>query len=367
MVVEVVSNLPGERYVQFGKDVLMTQMRFFTLQALFEVDQDVQRKLDTKKRAEIRDFILESLKSGQPFFFSPFVFSSRRQIAAGNDGELRLNAGSRLYILDGQHRCSALASALGHLKSMQEANEETGDLAEAAVIGGYIDQLNRLPIALQIFLDLTTSEEKQLFSDINSERSEPRQGLRMQYDQRDPYTTLARQLAEDLSDDMDIEMVCSRLTAQNSAITSLTTMRRCLVALFEGSASEKKRKSAFGGYPEEEAARIGREFFASWLRIYPKKMPQRGNFVCAKTGIQIALAQTAYQLVKGEGISYDEAIDRMTLLRGSCTWKAGDPLFAHMYEAAGKRLKNHGTTTNTRRTMRGFLAVIERERALVLC
>ena len=98
--------LNGNGYNQFGKKVLITQMRFATLEAMFEVDPDVQRKLDPKKRSEIRDFILKSVETNDEFYFSPFVFSARNQIIAEN-GAWTLEPGCKLYTIDGQHRSAA--------------------------------------------------------------------------------------------------------------------------------------------------------------------------------------------------------------------------------------------------------------------
>lgn len=59
--VGIISTLVGDSFSQFGKEILIAQMTFATLEAIFEVDTEVQRKLDPKKRFEIREFIIDSL------------------------------------------------------------------------------------------------------------------------------------------------------------------------------------------------------------------------------------------------------------------------------------------------------------------
>ncbi|PIC70819.1 hypothetical protein CSV77_05775 [Sporosarcina sp. P16b] len=54
---------------QFGKEVLCTLIHFSMLEAMFEIDHEVQRQLDPRKRKDIRDFILDSLKKGSRFTF----------------------------------------------------------------------------------------------------------------------------------------------------------------------------------------------------------------------------------------------------------------------------------------------------------
>src|SRR5690606_19302631 len=118
--------MSGTSYSQFGKEVLCTQVRFSMLEAMFEIDHEVQRQLDPRKRREIRDFILQSLEREEPFYFSPFIYSSRGHIQEIDEG-FTLKPGSKIYVLDGQHRSAALASALSTLKTRKEAAEESGN------------------------------------------------------------------------------------------------------------------------------------------------------------------------------------------------------------------------------------------------
>ncbi len=362
----VKTEIPGILHEQFGKEVLLTQMRFKTLEAIFEVDSEVQRQLDMKKRGSIRSFIMDNLEAGEPVYFSPFVFSSRRQIVV-DEGKFTLPEGCKLYISDGQHRAAALSSALIQLKSEREANEETGDLKEARRVQGKIDQIHNLPITLQIYLDLTTQEEQQMFTDLNSERAEANPGLRMQYDHRDPYTTLTRNVAEELQNRMHIEMKLSRLSEQSGAVTTLTTMRRCLVALFEGTLTERKGQAYFRNCKPSEVPTIARMFFESWEDVFPAEAWYAEGSVCSKSGVQLALAQTACNLSRGERIPYEAAFAQLTFLGNRCTWQPDDPLFSHMYDESSKRLKHHSSSTSIKRTMMKFLKVIEEERAAVLC
>ncbi|ARD48856.1 hypothetical protein SporoP33_11885 [Sporosarcina sp. P33] len=57
----------GMSYNQFRKKVLCTRVRISMLEVMFEIDHEVQRQLDTRKRREIRDFILNCLKKNEPF------------------------------------------------------------------------------------------------------------------------------------------------------------------------------------------------------------------------------------------------------------------------------------------------------------
>lgn len=354
------SIIDGIGYNQFGKKVLATQLRFATLDSIFEVDPEVQRNLDPIRRGEIRQFILDSLKSME-FYFSSFIFSARGAIKQTEHG-WELEPGSKLYILDGQHRSAALSSALSHLQSQKEAAEEVGDVVESLTIQEYIERLRDYPVAMQVYLDLNTESEKQMFTDINTERKEAHSGLIMKYDHRDSYTELTRKVANQLEEHFEIEQELSRLTHQNSAVTSLTIMKRCLLALFEGYLSVKKGEPNFGNYKPDEVMNISLAFFESWVKLFPKQMANRKKYVTGLTGIQVALALTVHELNKKHGIPHLEAIQQLQNLKLSCKWQHDDPLFSHIYDPSKRRITHHSSSTSIQRTVVKFLGILTNER-----
>ena len=358
--IDVVSKINGSIYTQFGKLVLSTQMTFNTLVYLFKVDHEVQRQLDIQRRGEIRNFILTSLENEESFYFSPFVFSSRGSIREMDDG-FELEPGEKLYINDGQHRMSALVSAHSQLKLRKEVAEEARNSVEVEMIREWIKRLELFPIAMQIYLDLGKKDEQQLFSDHNSERREAHTGLIVKYDQRDIYSQLTRKVAEQLKDELEIECELSRLAAQNSAFTSLTTMRKCLIALIEGKLVVKPG-NPYDRLTQSDAFTYAELFFRTWIDLFPKRILKREQNVQKLSGIQIALAQTVSMLKKEHCVTYVEAIEMLMKLNKRCTWRSDDPIFTHMYDTETRRLKNHSNSTAIKRTAIGFLAAIRKEK-----
>lgn len=358
---ELITKIQGKEFTQFGKKILVTQMKFSLLESLFEVDEEVQRKIDPGRRTKIRNFILDSLNSGQPFHFSPFVFSARKGINTVEDG-FEFVPGCKIYILDGQHRISAISSALGVLKTEKEGKEEMGQYEEAEKVRKKIDFLRGYPISMQIYLDLGKEEEKQMFTDLNTERREAHVGLIMQYDYRDKYTEWTRQVAGRLIEEMEIEQKRSRLTNQNSAITSLTIMKRCLIALFEGILSVKKGDPYPRGCDPNKVPDIAESFFRTWIKLFPKKMADRNKYVSGLSGIQIALAYTVFILVRKYSIPHQEAIKMLLILKKYCSWEHTDPLFLHMYNPETGKITNHSSVTAIQKSAKAFFLKISSER-----
>ncbi|WP_042349139.1 DNA sulfur modification protein DndB [Bacillus massiliigorillae] len=356
--VGIVSKIYGESYQQFGKEILLTQMRFPTLEAIFEVDSEVQRKLDPGRRLQIREFILQALESDFEFIFSTFVFSSRGAIKQNKEGEWELVPGSKLYIIDGQHRCSALKSAMNHLVARKETFEELGQFEKAKQQQILIDKLKEYPVPMQIYLNLDTQNERLLFTDLNTERRESHNGLIMQYDYRDKYAEITRNIASNVDDLFEIEQKLSRVSSNSAALTSLAIMKKCIVALFEGILTVKKGKPSSMYISIEDMENCGVQFFSMWKKIFPKKMENRKKYVSGLTGIQISLAYTVFLLRKDYGLPYNEAIDQLILLKAECNWSHVNPCFEHIFDAQTKKVKYHSDTLNIKRTAKNFLKII---------
>lgn len=356
---DLATSINGNGYNQFGKEVLVTQMPFSFLDAIFEIDPEVQRKLDPQRRSEIRDYVLTAVKKDD-FYFSPFVFSARGAITKVDENHWKLKPGCKLYILDGMHRRSGLSSAMNHLKTKMEALEEANQLDLSEKFQEYLDKIRAYPVAMQIYLDLTKQEERQLFTDLNTERREAHIGLIMQYDHRDVYTNITRKIAKELLHKFEIELKLSRLTVQSSALTSLAIIRKCLLAMFEGDLTGKCTDPSNRYIQAENIEATAIAFFNTWTAIFPRKPANRKKYVSGLSGIQIALAYTVYQLVRKNHETYPEAIQKLILLKNQCSWKANDPLFSHLYDPAAAKLKNHSGTTSIAKTAQKFVSLIER-------
>lgn len=153
------------------------------------IDPMVQRKLSGGQRRKIANYLQE--RELDRVFFGPVTLSLRdvASLAKTEEG-LSLRPGSKLSILDGQHRILALGYVneqmlkesrrlerkLSGLKVKVRRNpEDTEAATELELLEGQIEQLERRrlelmesELAVQIYIGLSEEEEKQLFGDINS-------------------------------------------------------------------------------------------------------------------------------------------------------------------------------------------------------
>lgn len=360
MQTEVIeTRLQGQVFEQFGHRVLYTQLRFRVFDTFFDVDEEVQRQIDPAHRGDIKRFILDCLEKNQPFFFGSFIFSARGQLEAYED-HFVLKSGKKLYVSDGQHRYYAILYAINDLRLQLQLAEEYAKKHEIEKIKQQIELLQAYPITAQIYLDLDKKQERQLFTDLNTERKSASISKQLLYDQRNEYNILTRTVAEQLQQYMEIDMKAIRVTNQTSAITSLPTMKKCLIALFEGVTS-KKSGDPYYGCNHARVLPISHYFFKKWLTFFPKKYSDRKQFVVGYSGIQIALALAVYYLAIQYKMTHEEATDLLPLLNKQCTWKHDDKMFAHIFDAQKGQIVRHSSSTAINRTMMQFIIAINKE------
>lgn len=353
------TRLNGQVYEQFGHRVLYTQLRFRLFDTFFDVDEEVQRQVDPVHRGDIKRFILNCLEKGQAFYFGPLIFSARGELEAHNDYFILKN-GKKLYINDGQHRYFAMLYAINDLRLQLQLAEEYGKKQEIERIKQQIELLQSYPLTIQIYLDLDKKQEKQLFTDLNTQRKHVSISTQLQYDQRNEYNILARTIAKQLQQDMEIDLKAIRVTNQASAMTSLPTMKKCLIALFEG-VTGRKSGDPYYRCNHNQIQPISQYFFKKWLTFFPKNYMDRSQYVVGYSGIQIALALTVHYLDVQHKIGYRQAIDLLPLLNKQCTWRHDDKMFSHIFDEDKGQITRHSSTTAINRTMMQFLRAINKE------
>ena len=353
------TRLYGQVYEQFGHRILYTQLRFRLFDTFFDVDEEVQRQVDPMHRGNIKRFILSCLEKEQAFFFGPFIFSARGQLEACEDYFILKN-GEKLYINDGQHRYYAILYAINDLRLQLQSAEEFARKEEIDLIKKRIELLQGYPITVQIYLDLDKKQERQLFTDLNTQRKNASISKQLQFDQRNEYNILTRTLAQNLQQHMEIDIEAIRVTNQTSAITSLPTMKKCLIALFDGVIG-KKSGDPYYRCNHKQVHSIAEHFFKKWLTFFPTNYSNRVKYVVGYSGIQISLALTVHYLIIQHKISHQQAIDLLPLLNKQCTWTHDDKMFSHIYDEASGKITRHSSTTAINRTMMQFLRAINQE------
>lgn len=180
--------LKGVRGYQFNKEIISVQCTVSDILRFLSVDKNVQRELDTNKVASISKYIQYGL-AGNDIYFSPLIFSSRKFGSYNEKNrEFILNMNETLTILDGQHRIKGFELFIKRLENYMSRNPNDKD-----IIQDHNTILN-FPISIQIYRHLNLTEERQLFTDINTKASPVSNTLLIMYKEDDLYGQLVKDI-----------------------------------------------------------------------------------------------------------------------------------------------------------------------------
>ncbi|GGF96582.1 DNA sulfur modification protein DndB [Paenibacillus abyssi] len=220
------------------------------------VDPMVQRKLSAMQLRKIANYLQE--RELDHVFFGPVTLSLREVNKLARDGEqVILRHGSKLSILDGQHRILALGYVNEQLlKEVRKVERKASqlkikcrrapkDLALAEELEqteGLIAEiearrldLTESELSVQLFIGLNEEEEKQLFGDINSKVQLVSKELGHSFDSTDPLNLVMQQVADhnELLKSAGIERR-NNLTSFNKNYTCFSWLYSTATLLFTG-------------------------------------------------------------------------------------------------------------------------------------
>lgn len=290
------------------------------------IDPMVQRKLSGMQRRKIANYLQE--RELDHVFFGPVTLSLRDVSQLGREGgNLYLRHGSKLSILDGQHRIMALGyvneqmlkevrryeKKLAALKLKQRRQPDSEEVREEAEqTEGLLAQLEKrrldlmeTELSVQLYVGLSEEEEKQLFGDINSKVQLVSKELGHSFDSTDPLNLVIQQVV-----DHNIYLKAagvekrSNLTSFNKNFTSFSWLYSTAVMLFSGRLQTsyelaRRIRKAPSTYVE-----ILHQFFNTILPFMPEQ-PGLPQYSTSSRVMQEGIALYAHQHLFRDG-EYDE-------------------------------------------------------------
>jgi len=290
------------------------------------IDPMVQRKLSLMQRRKISNYLQE--RELDHVFFGPVTLSLREvnQLTKLEQG-LVLRHGSKLSVLDGQHRIVALGFVNDQLQKEVRRHEkklaalklkqrktplDAGIAQEVEELEGTISQLERrrldlleTQLAVQIYIGLSEEEEQQLFGDINSKVQLVSKELGHSFDSIDPLNLVIQQVV-----DHNVYLKAagverrSNLTSFNRNFTCFSWLYTLATMLFSGRMQpsyelQRKIRQEPSTYVE-----ILHQFFNTLLPLMPEQ-PGLAQYTSANRVIQESIALYANRFLFQNG-AYNE-------------------------------------------------------------
>lgn len=228
----------------FGNEILSLQCSAEQVIKFIEIDNSVQRDLLDQHVADIQKYIQFGI-DGNAIYFPPIILSARGQGEYNRQtNEYKLNLNERLALLDGQHRLKAFEFVIKRLESKRDLQS--------------IEQyqfVKNFPISIQIFLDISLAEEKQLFTDVNTKSSKANNTILIMYKNDDLCGDLVKDIIENhptISEDA-FEI---RSTYTKTKMMTAATLHNIIVTLNERllhtqRAKSKIKKETYENYKEK--------------------------------------------------------------------------------------------------------------------
>lgn len=286
------------------------------------IDPMVQRKLSGGQRRKISNYLQE--RELDRVFFGPVTLSLRDVSSlAKMDKGLFLRPGSKLSILDGQHRILALgfvneqmlkevrshekkAAALTIKQRKSPDNEEVKQ--ELEQMQGLVEQIERRrlelmesELAVQIYIGLSEEEEKQLFGDINSKVQLVSKELGHSFDSIDPLNLVIQQVVDHnvFLKSAGVERRAN-LTSYNKNFTSFSWLYSTATMLFTGKMQPSYELARKIRQDPTIYIEILHQFYSTLLPLMPEQ-PGLPQYSSASRAMQESIALYANGHLYKEG------------------------------------------------------------------
>ncbi|WP_248928708.1 DNA sulfur modification protein DndB [Paenibacillus hamazuiensis] len=280
------------------------------------IDPMVQRKLSTGQRRKIANYLQE--RELDRVFFGPVTLSLRDvgNLAKREEG-LILRPGSKLSILDGQHRILALGfvneqllkearnfeKKLAVLKVKQRKQPGDAEVREELEqVEGLLNQIEKRrlelmesELAVQIYIGLTEEEEKQLFGDINSKVQLVSKEIGHSFDSVDPINVVLQQVVEHnmFLKGAGVEKRAN-LTAYNKNFTSFSWLYSIATILFSGKMQTSYELARKVRKDPSSYTEMLHQFFSAVLPFMPEQ-PGSPQYTSSSRVVQESLAMFAHR------------------------------------------------------------------------
>lgn len=287
------------------------------------IDPMVQRKLSAGQRRKIANYLQE--RELDRVFFGPVTLSLREvgQLAKGEEG-LVLLPGSKLSVLDGQHRILALGYVneqmlkevrmyerkLAALKVKHRRFPDDKEVAEELEqVEGTVKQLEKRrlelvesELAVQLYIGLSEVEEQQLFGDINSKVQLVSKELGHSFDSTDPMNIVIQQVVDHnmLLRGAGVEKRAN-LTAFNKNFTSFSWLYSTATMLFSGKMQRSYELARQIRKDPTVYVEILHQFFTGLLPHMPEQ-PGLPQYTSSSRAMQESIALYAHQHLFKDGV-----------------------------------------------------------------
>lgn len=302
-----------------NKGLMTTQIKVRDILTVYRIDPEINRDLNYGRLPKIINY-LDSFDSELGIFFPSIVCTfpdNPIEYYNVEKMELEIPAGTKLVVIDGQHRLKSLE------QYMSKADFK-GDRKEAI--------LNSV-LTLQLYFGLSKKDEKSLFADINSNSKRVSMSLITSYDTRDVMNIMIKELYN-ISKPLQtikIEFNKSRLVRPNNTYFSTSVRLKKFVAilLFGKKNINMKEEKLIKDHYDDILSFLER-FFQMFIEALPSEPGNVLEYVLGHEPLQNAIAKHLNKKIIIESsnkiawiINWDEEVSNLRKIN----WSVKNPVW----------------------------------------
>lgn len=298
--IEIGISFSGAAGNQFGKNIYTTMIPYKSIERFLVVFQDVQRNVNKARVKQIAEYVLEGTNQRNYCFLSAVTATCRGDIQYDDQSKsVTIDINSVLSINDGQHRVEGIKLAINNLRkqvSRSKTDEEKSELEKK------LEYLENMCIPVVIFESMDKQYEQQLFHDLNNLAKTPTKSISLKFDNNDPYTAMAKELAVEnpYLVKYGVEAEKTQLRENNPNLMLLSTLRNTISFMLSGSESDKSNTLTFDNYDDMKVT--VNEIFNETFQALPADCNDRKKYIIGTAVTLQGIGKYIYSLLNDDEV-----------------------------------------------------------------
>ncbi len=262
-----------------NKGIMSTQLSIRDILQVYSIDKEVNRDLGYHRMPKLVKY-LDSMDSSIGIFLPSIVLSYRGDPTSCYDtssSSLVIPSNQKLVVIDGQHRIKGIESYLD--KGSIEVQSK--------------ERILNSNLTVQIYFGLSKEDEKRLFTDINTNAKRVSRSLITNFDTRDIYNLLVRELyhSSDALQTVKVEFNKSRIVRPNNT-TFITSVRlkKFINLVFFGKESISQKSERLIKEHYDEVFSFSNKLFSVLFSVFPSNPGDVNKYVLGHEPLQNAIA-----------------------------------------------------------------------------
>lgn len=283
------ATISGIKGNQFNREIYVSLIPFKDLMAFLDVFPDVQRDVIPRRVKSIKHYVLTGIEQQSDDvmrFFSAVTATCRGNLFYSEDSrQIAIDSSqSKLSINDGQHRFYGISEALVELKKKIDSSK---DKRLREFYRKNLEQLEQMVMPLVLYNEISETEEKQLFHDLNNLAQRPSRSATIKLAQTDIHSKLARELSMQnrYLTHYGVEMDKMSIHSNNQNTILLTTVYQCVKELYPKATSKNvdgfSERLLHADYKKEK--KETNHLFDELFRRLPHDINQKGKYLIEKS------------------------------------------------------------------------------------